>query len=268
MMGVITGVSWCDHTFNGWWGCVPVSPGCEHCYAERQSKRFGPGIWASHRFFGEKHWNEPRAWNKKAKAEGIRRRVFCGSMCDVFEDRPDLVEWRGRLWSLIVNTPNLDWLLLTKRPENVLMMCPHQIMGERDEWIPPNVWIGVTAENQEMADKRIPLLLDIPATVRFVSVEPMLEQIDILQYLTGEYTTGIIGANWVICGGESGSGARPMNIDWARDLCDQCEIAGTPFFMKQLSGTKKNLEDFPWELRVREFPSTKNPTGGTAAGPV
>ena len=116
-----TAIGWCDHTFNPWWGCQRVSDGCARCYAEAMAKRTGNPVWGpgARRFFGEKHWQEPVRWNAAAERLSVRRRVFCGSMCDVFEDRPDLVEPRGRLWRLIRATPHLDWLLLTKRPENI-----------------------------------------------------------------------------------------------------------------------------------------------------
>ena len=131
-MGKTTGISWTDHTFNPWWGCVKVSPGCQRCYAETWDKAKGGGIshWgptAPRRFFGDKHWAEPLAWNRAAERDGVRRRVLCGSMCDVFEHRPDLGDHRFCLYSLIEQTPMLDWLLLTKRPENVMDFVPEWI---------------------------------------------------------------------------------------------------------------------------------------------
>ena len=122
-MGVETKIAWTDHTFNPWWGCVKVSPGCANCYAETFAKRTGHAVWGAEtdrRFFGDKHWAEPVKWNLAAAKAGVRRRVFCGSMCDVFEGpRPLLDDWRDQLWTLIRYTPNLDWLLLTKRPESL-----------------------------------------------------------------------------------------------------------------------------------------------------
>jgi len=175
-MSAVTGIAWTDHTFNPWWGCKEVSPGCAHCYAKAFDKRIGRDDWGEdRRFFGDAHWNEPHKWNRKAAAGGIRRRVFCASMADVFEDRPDLEPWRLRLWALVVATPHLDWQLLTKRPENVAALAHPN--WHRGEW-PRNAWLGVTAENQTFADIRIPLLLREPAPVRFVSYEPALGPVD------------------------------------------------------------------------------------------
>jgi protein gp37 len=178
-MGEQTAIAWTDHTFNPWWGCTRVSPGCEHCYAETFAKRVGQDVWgknADRRFFGDKHWAEPIKWNAKAAQSGRRERVFCASMADVFEDRPELAEHRARLFDLIMfETPWLDWQLLTKRPQNVLDMVPprwldaHAYYGTNG-W-PANCWIGTTVEDQERADERIPWLLSIPAAVRFLSCE-------------------------------------------------------------------------------------------------
>ncbi len=257
-MGKDTAISWTHHTFNPWWGCEKVSPACAHCYAETFAKRIGhfegspsgkPPLWgksSERRFFGDKHWNEPLKWNHEAEAAGERRRVFCASMADVFEDREDLIPHCARLFDLIRRTPNLDWLLLTKRPENIgihMKQVWHQAddtgMSELrtfvKEWLqgtaPANVWIGTTVENQEMAEKRIPSLLKVPAAVHFLSCEPLLGPVDISLFL--DDCNGIPRTPWVICGGESGAHARPMNPDWARTLRDQCAAAGVPFHFKQ-----------------------------------
>jgi protein gp37 len=156
-----------------------------------------------------------------------RQRVFCGSLCDVFEDRPEIGDWRLELFDLIESTPNLDWLLLTKRPENVRAMVPW-------ERYPENVWIGTSVEDQKAADKRIPELLQIPARVRFLSCEPLLGPVDLSDYLgfiEGDYKKPLIG--WVICGGESGPHARPMDPAWVRTLSKLCLHAEVPFFFKQ-----------------------------------
>lgn len=181
-----------------------MSPACQHCYAESFAKRTGHEVWGSdsspRRFFGDKHWAEPLRWDDQAEADGVRRRVFCASMADVFEDRPDLVEHRQRLWDLIERTPHLVWLLLTKRPGNVLAMVPRRWTidpgnllcdrcgasaslplgrtcdGHRAQltgW-PANVWVGTTVEDQQRADERVPHLLQVPAPVRFLSCEPLL----------------------------------------------------------------------------------------------
>lgn len=168
-MGANTKIAWTDHTFNCWWGCQRVSLGCENCYAETFAKRYGTawGPSADRRFFPDKHWNEPRKWNRLAMAAGIRKRVFCASMADVFEARSDLDAQRARLWTLISETPGLDWLLLTKRPQNIKLMLPKGL--DRS-----NIWLGTTAENQENADERIPHLLRNRAAKLFVSYEPAL----------------------------------------------------------------------------------------------
>jgi protein gp37 len=185
-MGESTAISWTDHTFNPWWGCTRVSPGCQHCYAEAFAKRTGNDVWGTspRRFFGDKHWAEPLKWDRQAEADGRPHLVFCASMADVFEDRSELVEHRARLWDLIDRTPYLIWQLLTKRPENVLKLTPEGWHGagfaDRPERLwPPNVWIGTTVEDQQRADDRIPELLKVPAAVRFLSCEPLLGPVDV-----------------------------------------------------------------------------------------
>lgn len=260
-MGKDSKIEWTHHTFNPWWGCQKVSPGCANCYAESFDKRvhgaekahWGPG--SSRRMFGEKHWNEPLKWDKDAADSGERHRVFCASMADVFEDHPDVADSRARLYALILETPNLDWLLLTKRPENAerlwgLARIDAFGTGLLDStegplW-PDNVWLGTSVENQEQADIRIPVLAKIPARVRFLSMEPLLGPVDLMPLLTeptGKFrtfegrrqmevaTTGAI--RWVIVGGESGRGARPMQADWARGIRDQCQQLAIAFHFKQ-----------------------------------
>lgn len=228
-------IEWTDHTFNPWWGCVKVSPGCEHCYAEAFSKRTGHTVWgptAERRFFGAKHWAEPHQWNEAAAKDGRRARVFCASMADVFEDRGDLFHERAKLYQLIADTPHLDWLLLTKRPENIIRLTIWSAPGCKP---PPNVWFGTTVENQTQAEKRIPELLKVPASVHFLSCEPLLGPVTLAWDLTqrGEDGTPTKGIDWVIVGGESGPKARPMHPDWARALRDECVGLGVPFFFKQ-----------------------------------
>lgn len=215
-------IEWTTHTFNPWWGCVKLSPACKHCYAESWAKRVGQNVWginADRRFFGDKHWAEPLKWNAVAKESGERTRVFCASMADVFEDRDDLDPWRARLWSLIDATPELDWLLLTKRPD---------LAGTKTPWgnlWPRNVWLGTTTENQEWAEKRLPELAAVPAAVRFISAEPLLGPLDISKYKHE--------IDWVITGGESGAKARPSSPSWFRSLLNQCMAAEIPFHFKQ-----------------------------------
>lgn len=215
-------IEWTTHTFNPWWGCVKVSPACKHCYAESWSKRVGANVWGinvDRRFFGDKHWSEPLRWN--AQASGPERtRVFCASMADVFEDRRDLDIHRERLWELIEATPNLDWLLLTKRIEVVSDLAPW-----KSHW-PKNVWLGTTVEDQERAEERLPILNSIPAAVRFISAEPLLGPLDINSWLSD-------GLDWVITGGESGPKARPSSPSWFRDLLNQCMASDVAFHFKQ-----------------------------------
>lgn len=244
------------YSFNPWWGCNEVSPACDHCYARVFDRRLGGSHWGPpattpRRFFGDAHWAQPLAWNRKAEREGIRRRVFCASMADVFEFDPtgQLDAQRARLWELIAATPWLDWLLLTKRPQLVMGMVP---WGE--QW-PENVWLGTTVETQRWADLRVPVILRIPARVRFLSVEPLLGPVNLTTmhipgqprhdtvYLAGNALTGewrnyngpvnLPPISWVICGGESGPHARPMHPAWAQSLKDQCQAADVPFFFKQ-----------------------------------
>lgn len=221
-MGKDSAIEWTDHTFNPWWGCTKVSPGCQHCYADTVSSRFGHNVWgvdAPRRFFDVGHWNDPLGWEYDAGISGKRQRVFCGSMCDVFEGRLDLIDERERLWRLIGETPSLDWLLLTKRPENVSAMVPWA-----DNW-PDNVWLGVSVENQKFADDRLSILVEIPAEVRFISAEPLLGKIDLRMWLPE--------IDWVIAGGESGAQARPMHPFWVTNILNDCTYTGTAFFFKQ-----------------------------------
>jgi protein gp37 len=227
-MGKDTKIEWTHHTFNPWWGCAKVSPACDNCYAETWAKRVGAQVWgtaAPRRFFSDTHWREPLQWNAAAAAAGVRERVFCASMADVFEKRRDLDISRQRLWNLIEETRSLDWLLLTKRPENILAMTPWG-----DKW-PKNVWTGTTVENQMHAAVRLPHLLRVPSCVRFLSCEPLLGEIDLSAFV--KPGGGRFPIEWVIVGGESGFSARPMNPAWARNLRKQCVTAKIPFHFKQ-----------------------------------
>jgi protein gp37 len=240
---------------------VKCSPGCAHCYARELDNRYHAienhwGLHARRRFMSESYWKGPLKWNRAAEAAGEKHRVFCASMGDVMEvlptSHPDAVAMertRQRLWSLIVDTQNLIWLLLTKRPENLYTHFP--VAYEDGEVWQPNVWLGVTAENQEQADKRIPLLQATPAARRFVSCEPLLEELTLVPYLhaSGSYPcdeTPIEDQppplDWVIVGAESGSKARPMDYHWARELRDQCIEAGQSFFYKQAIVYGKKVE--------------------------
>jgi len=221
-------IEWTHHTFNPWWGCDRVSPACKNCYAETWAHRLGLDLWgkgAPRRMLSDAYWRQPLAWNRDAQISARRARVFCASMADVFENRPDLDVPRARLWALIDATPYLDWLLLTKRPEHVRRLAPW-----RDHW-PTNVWLGTTVETQRWATKRVPLLLEQPAVVRFLSCEPLLGSIDLTEWFAPHEAGHAI--DWVIAGGESGHRARAMNPTWARALRDQCIAHEVAFHFKQ-----------------------------------
>jgi protein gp37 len=220
-------IEWTDHTFNPWWGCQRVSAACDHCYAETMAKRFGQKVWgpkAPRRFFGEQHWQAPLRWHQEAARTGVRKRVFCASMADVFEKRVDLNPWREKLWAMIKATPALDWLLLTKRPQLIAARLPPDWgTGYR------NVWLGTTTETQAEADRRLPALLNNQARVHFVSAEPLLSELNLAPWLS----EGGNRVGWVIAGGESGPGARQTDPKWFRSLRDQCATASVPFHFKQ-----------------------------------
>ena len=280
-----TKIEWTDKTWNPIIGCSKVSPACDHCYAERMACRLatmGSRIdapyfevvdlvdnkWTGKTAFVESALGKPLHWRKPC-------RVFVGSMTDLFhEDTPDA--WLGHVFTVMARTPHITYQILTKRPER--MRDYMSIVGVAENtghsiklkpW--PNIWLGVTVENQEQADKRIPILLDTPAAVRFVSIEPMLGPID-LTCVKGR-TVGTFDAladhadgdgpalDWVICGGETGPRARMLRPDWAVDLLMQCNAAGVPFFFKKW-GSYKGPED--WRVPggeeiggqiVREFPT-------------
>jgi protein gp37 len=223
-------ISWTHNTFNPWKGCAKVARGCKNCYAEKYSKR-NPGVFGTWGPNGarvitaESGWRKPVTWDREAARAGKRLRVFCGSLCDVFEeDRPDLIPPRRRLLELIHNTPNLDWLLLTKRPEQIPLMM------QWGEW--PNVWLGTSvAERKDLVNMNF--LRDTTSTikcpVRFVSAEPLVKDL-------GE--VDLTDIQWLIVGGESGPRHDDMDHEWARSLREQCKSAGVAFFFKQSSGHK------------------------------
>ena len=275
-MGADTKIEWATHTFNPWRGCTKVSDGCKHCYAETQAKRNATvlGVWGpqgTRVAASESMWAQPLKWNVEAQAAGERHRVFCASMADVFEGPETcsaeayavICEARVRLFDLIAKTPHLDWLLLTKRPENwdrvMLEVCRDDRWQEDGvsgailcgRWYgmgsshtaPSNVWMGTSVENQLVAKTRIPALLEIPARLRFLSCEPLLGPLElsnlsgwdiaVAKKWLGKQLLSPEGIGWVIAGGESGPNARPMHPNWARSLQKQCEATGTPFFFKQ-----------------------------------
>ena len=265
-----TKIEWCDHTFNPWEGCQKVSPGCDNCYAEARNTRFGGGTainWgpgAPRRRTSAANWALPKRWNAQADAfmaqHGRRQRVFCASLADVFDNSVP-VQWRRDLFDMIAATPNLDWLLLTKRIGNARSLYSEAYLETARAW-PNNVWIGATIVNQAEADRDIPKLLTVPTRVRFLSMEPLLGPVDLTKLMNpgplhqrGAFINALSGGtygevpatgerlrithspikhiDWVIVGGESGPNSRPMHPDWARSLRDQCEAAGVPFLFKQ-----------------------------------
>lgn len=327
-------IQWCDDTHNFWQGCTKVSPGCANCYAEARDQRFhggthwGPGAprLQSKSFDAPLRWNEKpwvcegcwntqthnticnKCWSQRPNGNPTgfhRRRVFSLSLGDWLD--PEVpIEWLVEMLDVIRRCPNLDFLLLTKRPElwplrtGAVMrhLTPEgtEVGREPETWKmihawkhgspPTNVWIGTTVENQEMADKRIPELLKIPAKVRFLSVEPMLGPVDLNKWIgprefhfNGDEAalsdnpkfasamaemvrkaSGMVcGIHWVIVGGESGPKARPFNIDWARSIVSQCKAAGVACFVKQM-GAKPQY--FRWEDKSNcDFP-LKDSKGG------
>lgn len=247
-----TAIAWTDHTFNPWLGCRKVSEGCRNCYAERLVRdRMRVEAWgsAARRKTGRDTWRQPARWNARAFAEGRSRRVFSGSLCDVFEDRPELAPWRAELFATIRATPGLDWQLLTKRPGNLARMLP----GDWGQgW--PNVWLGTSVEDARWLG-RVGVLARVPAAVRFVSYEPALGSI--AEWL--EQEKGLDGIDWLIYGGESGPGFRRESKQWARDARDVCGRAGVAFFHKQSAGHRTELGiELDGEV-LRAFPRSRRP---------
>jgi protein gp37 len=301
-MAETTGIAWTDATFNPWWGCTKVAAGCQSCYADAFSKRTGRAVWGPNGTrikTSEKNWREPVKWNREAERAGMRKRVFCASMADVFEDwagrilthekedGQNCVAWwrsdigvcragqttpgcvmgerlatmddmRADLFKLIDATPWLDWLLLTKRPENIGRMWPSWHRKPTDEdyrgWSGDgplesvecrrrqNVWLGTSVAEQADADKNIPLLLKCRelSPVLFLSCEPLVGPVDLAQAgleidLSGPLEDPAkVNIDWVIVGGESGNGARPCDVAWVRSIVSQCKAAEVPCFVKQL----------------------------------
>lgn len=299
-MSEVTAISWTNHTFNPWSGCVKVSAGCQNCYAAnlppamRRGAEWGkdlPRVAA-----GEDYWRQPLAWERNAIKAGERRRVFCASTADVFEDRDDLDAPRARLFDLIEATPGLDWLLTTKRADAIMRRVPAA-------WhilFPRNVWMLVSVEDQKAADARIPWLLKVPAVVRGLSMEPLLGPVDLDQptcpycgqwgenigladdeatpwcvecdneacfgwWLDACASPSQSGINWIITGGESGRGARPLETHWLADIHRQARDRGVAVHHKQMGSAwaaehdaahKKggDPDEWPESFRVREFP--------------
>lgn len=258
-------IQWTDHTFNPWIGCTKVSAGCQNCYAEAQMDK-----WLQKAKWGPNgtrvktvasNWKKVSRWDAKLNGTGRRERVFIASLADVFEknDNSDIAYWRFDLWNLIEKLDNLDCLLLTKRPENILDCVPciwHNQWARgpiQVKW-PKHIWTGASVENQAAADKRIPVLVKVPGR-HFLSLEPLLSPINL----------DLTGIDWVIIGGESGPNARLLDLAWIEDISRQCRAANIPAFVKQLgSAWAKETQashskggdpdEWPELLRIRMFP--------------
>jgi protein gp37 len=243
----VTIIAWTNATFNPAMGCTKVSDGCSRCYAERLTRdRMGLSVWGPgvrRQRTSAANWRKPHAWDREARTAGLSARVFCASLCDVFEAHPDIDALRPDLWELIRSTPHLDWQLLTKRPERIVECLPAD-WGAGWE----NVWLGTSIEDMRVAD-RADHLRKIPAVVRFVSYEPALGPLDELD---------LAGLQWVIVGGESGPTFRTMDLDWARAMRVRCREASVAYFFKQSSAYRTELgttldgdtvKEYPRELR-------------------
>lgn len=251
-----TGIVWCKSTWSPWEGCTKVSAECQHCYADVRDAR----MHAKNRHWGPKnprkpmsaaYWKNPIKWNKEAAITGELWTVF-PSLCDPFDDHPSITpEWRAAFWNLIRMTPHLTWIILTKRPENAARLLPAD-WGDGYA----NVWLLVSAGTQATADERIPILMNTPATVRGVSLEPQLEYVSLRQWPDLDY---------VIQGCESGPNRRPFIEYWARDTCDHCIETDTAYCLKQTPGDgPRGVNDAPtldgrtWNQRPRSVTSPQN----------
>ena len=227
-MAEFTGISWTDHTFNPWWGCTPIAPGCDNCYAAALDARTGGNYFDVHvkpRMAKPINWRKVLKWNEHAEIVNRRCRVFCGSMMD-WCDKDAPAGAREDLFALIRSTPMLDWQLLTKRATLIERSLP------KDWGIGyPNVWLGVTAENRSHGYPRLDCLRNIPAKIRFVSAEPLLESLEDIN---------LSGIHWLIIGGESGPGYRAMDWRWANNLRLKAESENVPVWFKQHGGTKRD----------------------------
>lgn len=275
----MSNIEWTEATWNPVTGCSKVSPGCANCYAEALTKRYSgrPGWpatflpWTPENavenvVLHPERLDAPLRWKKP-------RRVFVNSMSDLFHEQVS-DEFIAEVFAIMARAPRHTFQILTKRPERMLAFCSREahwwgnkagIAHRADYGYPlPNVWLGVSVENQHWADERIPLLLETPAAVRFISAEPLLGSVDLpIGRASSRCECGEIRQNcgchsldWVIVGGESGPGHRPFDPEWARSLRDQCAAAGVALFVKQLGGARPGtaLEDLPEDLRIREYP--------------
>lgn len=302
----VTKIEWADWTFNPWIGCTRVSEGCRNCYAEREDARRGwtPAGWGpgkDRKRTSVAYWNQPLKWQKESeKTLSTPGRVFCASLADWADEEVD-DSWRDDLFGVIAYTPKLNWLMLTKRPENARRYLRELHAGQRKiidrlvygpkerglaaalvvksaydrKW--DNVWVGVSVEDQKTADERLPILMDTPAAIRWVSYEPALGPVDFSKWLDIHRTPTPAGLDWIVVGGESGPKARPFHVEWAYDVIGQTVQAAKYAFVKQLGarpffpageeGTCQSVQledrkggnwhEWPDELsnlKVREFP--------------
>jgi protein gp37 len=267
-------------TFNPWVGCHQVSAGCANCYAEAlMDKRYARVRWGKgqpRQRTTASYWRQPIKWNAQAEQLGVRLKVFCASLADVFDEEVDDL-WRTDLFNLIAQTPALDWLLLTKRAAKMRAWMTDTISGvvrhaaehkhlpswNPDDWPPGNVWLGVSVENQATADWRIPELLATPAVLRFVSYEPALAPVDFTRFFEWTDQDGARvnrGPHWVIVGGESGPKARPFDVAWARSTIKQCKAAGVACFVKQLGAHVIDRNDVGFDADMEHYADTGVPT--------
>jgi protein gp37 len=269
-LGEYSKIEWTTHTFNPWLGCTRVSPACDACYAEAWARRTGQGeLWqGERRRTTDANWRKPLRWNESAAKRAVRERVFCASLADVFDNAVQPA-WRADLFALIRKTPQLDWLLLTKRIGNARDMM-HSALEDahllrEPAWPWHNVWLGATVVTQQEVERDVPKLLATPARIHFLSCEPLIERIDLAPYLgsvrreTPLSERFVKSIDWVIVGGESGGKARPMNSAWCDEIRQDCSHSGTKFFFKQGSAANwasfKDFDSFPPKLQRREFPA-------------
>jgi protein gp37 len=265
-------IQWTDHTWNPWIGCTQVSPGCANCYAKTMmDDRYGRVKWGAGQErsrTSEANWKHPAKWNRQAEKLGIRYRVFCSSLADIFDNEVS-VEWRQDAFRVIESCKNLDWLLLTKRPQNIISMV-ESISGDFfSKWARqnPHVWFGCTIEDQQRYNERSPYMQDVRSrgSKVFYSCEPLLGRVNL--YLLSN------PVDWVIVGGESGSKARETSLSAIRGVVHQCQANETPCLVKQLGKSPVtmdgdrwsisdshggNIDEFPSDLKIREFPAEFN----------
>jgi protein gp37 len=274
-----TAIEWTDHTFNPWWGCTKVGPGCDHCYAETFDKRVGGAHWgpgAPRRLV--KDWTGPRKWNAAALRTGTRPWVFCASMADVFDNEVP-VEWREALWDLVRSCQQLNWQFVTKRIGNAAKMLP-------PDWSQNFTHCGLIATivTQAEANRDIPKLLTTPARWRGLSMEPLLEAVDPWNFEILKKASALLGPDnelgwsavpgldWIIVGGESGPRARPFVVEWAKEILRASQAALVPVFVKQIgdnprtasdvggtfpftaSKKGKDMDEWPPSIRLRQMP--------------